>query len=286
MAKYFVYKNGVKDGPFDLEALRMVHIYETTLVWRVGDESWRKAFEYEELSDIIEVTPPKIPSDRIGYDVVEDVAEVNYKPAAILTLCYAIANILFSEFMLRDQFGIILNAGLPFLIWWYFKQFFIQLNDRTTAKFVNWVFAGYAAFVPLLVYTLFNGWDERIGRTIGEFLVNVVFGFFIDNYESSREELDSLIFVSKFVFYSFLLTIIFLWIAGIRLLNVNNRYDFPLKRIALSTMFFIPIHMFYLLAHAVVNVLPSWTVMHLLAMVPYLLLASHFYKADSEDATP
>jgi hypothetical protein len=286
MAQFFVYKNGVEDGPFGIEDLEIMSIYETTLVWKIGEENWKEAARFEELENIIQYSPPKIPEEKIGYDRVEDIAKIDYKKAAIFSVIYLLANVFISEFMYTSKLGLILNGGIPFVIWWYFKRFFINLNDRSTAKFVNWIFAGYAIFVPLLMYTLFNGWDERLGRSIGEFLVNIIIGTFQDDYNASTAELDSLIFVSKFVIYSFILITIFLWIAGIKLLRADKRYNFPLKRIAFSTMFFIPVHMFFLLGHAVINKVPDSTFMQIIAMIPYALLGVHFYRADSEDATP
>ena len=223
--------------------------------------------------------------EKIGYDMVEDIAKTDYKVAAIITVVYVLSNVFLSEFMLTSKIGLCLNAITPFVIWRYFKFFFIELKDYSTAKFINWIYVGYAIFIPLLMLTLFGGWDEKLGRTIGEFIWNIIMALTSDNHSANTEEAENLVWAAKMVAYSFLIVVILLWVTGIKILTVNKKYNFPLKRIALSTMLFIPVHMFYLLAYAVANKIPDSFFMHIIAMIPYILLSIHFYRADMEDAT-
>lgn len=279
-SKYYVYKNGIKDGPFDKSELQFARIYKDTLVWRVGDEDWIEASHYVELRSIINESPPTIPKDKIGYDQVEDIAKVNYKYAYIMAGVYVALNIVASEFMFTSKTGIILNVLFPFIIWSYFKKFFRELKDHSTARFINTIFIGYFLYVILLIYTsIFNDWDYRVFSTIGEFCGNVLFN------ENRSAELDSLVETANFILLAYIIIVVLIWMAGIKLLKVNKRYNFPLKRIAISAMLFIPIHMFYLLISGIINQAPDAGFMHVISMIPYGLLAIHFYRADNEDAT-
>jgi len=58
---YFIQQNGVKKGPFKLNELKAENIYFDELVWRSDDDKWKKASEFEELSDIFLIKPPLTP---------------------------------------------------------------------------------------------------------------------------------------------------------------------------------------------------------------------------------
>jgi hypothetical protein len=50
---YFIEKNGTKLGPYELSGLKQQIIYFDELIWRSDSDKWRKAADYEELSDIL-----------------------------------------------------------------------------------------------------------------------------------------------------------------------------------------------------------------------------------------
>ena len=67
---YFFQQAGTKKGPFKLPVLKQLTIYFDDLVWRSDSDQWKKASEFEELSDIIIITPPPTPKEK-------KIAEVN-----------------------------------------------------------------------------------------------------------------------------------------------------------------------------------------------------------------
>ncbi len=62
MKKYF-YSNGKeKFGPFSFDDLKNENISKDTLIWFEGLDDWKYAKEIKEFQEILEVTPPPIPS--------------------------------------------------------------------------------------------------------------------------------------------------------------------------------------------------------------------------------
>lgn len=89
---YFIEKNGTKLGPYKLSELKQLTIYFDELIWRSDSDQWRKAADYEELSDIIIINPPPTPKEK-------KIAEVNEnftgKIIAQLAFAYFLASLLF-----------------------------------------------------------------------------------------------------------------------------------------------------------------------------------------------
>jgi hypothetical protein len=67
---YFIVKNGTKLGPYKLSELKQKTVYFDELIWRSDSDQWRKAADYEELSDIFIIKPPPTPKEQ-------KIAEVN-----------------------------------------------------------------------------------------------------------------------------------------------------------------------------------------------------------------
>ena len=88
---YFIEKNGTKLGPYKLTELKQQTIYFDELIWRSDSDQWRKAADYEELSDIFILNPPPTPKEQ-------KIAEVNKnftgKIFGQIALSYFIASLL------------------------------------------------------------------------------------------------------------------------------------------------------------------------------------------------
>ncbi len=88
---YFIEKNGTKLGPYKLTELKQQTIYFDELIWRSDSDQWRKAADYEELSDIFIINPPPTPKEQ-------KIAEVNKnftgKIFGQIALSYFIASLL------------------------------------------------------------------------------------------------------------------------------------------------------------------------------------------------
>ena len=61
---YFIEKNGTKIGPYKLNELKQQTIYFNELIWRSDSDQWKKASDFEELSDILVITPPPTPKEQ------------------------------------------------------------------------------------------------------------------------------------------------------------------------------------------------------------------------------
>ncbi len=61
---YFVQQEGIKKGPFKLSELKELTVYFDELVWRSDNDLWKKASEFEELSDIFIIKPPPTPKEK------------------------------------------------------------------------------------------------------------------------------------------------------------------------------------------------------------------------------
>ncbi len=69
---YFIQKNGIKQGPYNLAELKLQTIYFDELIWRSDNSQWKKASEFEELQGVFIINPPPTPKEQKIY-------EVNYK---------------------------------------------------------------------------------------------------------------------------------------------------------------------------------------------------------------
>lgn len=66
LKKYYIVKNGEKVGPFTITELQGQEFNKETLVWYNGLENWVKAEIIEELSEVLEQTPPPIPTIAVN----------------------------------------------------------------------------------------------------------------------------------------------------------------------------------------------------------------------------
>lgn len=62
---YFIIRNGIKEGPFDISELKQMKLPNDTLVWKEGFENWKQAKEVDELKEITFTPPPPIPKIKI-----------------------------------------------------------------------------------------------------------------------------------------------------------------------------------------------------------------------------
>ncbi|MCX8211815.1 MAG: hypothetical protein OTI34_12250, partial [Lewinella sp.] len=109
--------------------------------------------------------------------------------------------------------------------------------------------------------------------------------------------------VLELLHYSILASIIAIFLFSIKLLSASSRHPFPLKRIALSTMFLLPL---YMIVSLILNAHFFWQFLYFLAlifgdgtserpvmgfwshlffMIPYFCLAYFFYRANKDDRT-
>lgn len=62
--EYFIVENKEKKGPFSVIDLAEMEITKSTLVWKKGLEDWVTADKLEELVEILDSTPPPIPTNH------------------------------------------------------------------------------------------------------------------------------------------------------------------------------------------------------------------------------
>ena len=181
---------------------------------------------------------------------------------------------------------IVLTTALSLYVWWSFRQYFVKVEDKATAKWL---------LVIIFTITLFG-------------LSNLIFY----STTSMFEELPTNTFVYglfNFLFYFVMASLIAFIAVCIKIISVNRNHSFPLKRIAISAALFIPLYMlvtsfsniqFIWQAKEVMDVVmadPTGGMLtapdmfsglfssvkflwNLLIMIPYFFLFFHFYKAD------
>lgn len=288
MQKYHVYKNGIQDGPFSKQELELVRIYANTLIWQEGDSDWREASTFSELSDILSQEAPPLPTHKIGYDQVEDIAKVNYRYAIVVAGVYAGINLFYAQHAYGSFFGILLQLILPILCWRYFKKFFLEYGDRYTAKFINWIYASYFFFYATFIYTAATDWVGSAANSGIEYLLNIIFTVADPSHEQQTAYLEELSWMLMILIFLLVSTFVFIWVAGFRVMKASKNYDFPLKRIAISTMVCLPIYMLYMVTAAMdTSMEPSENFfINLIGMLPFIFLFIHFYQAETLDATP
>jgi hypothetical protein len=66
MANYHVSIKGQKSGPYTLEEVKAMKISDEDLVWNANMRDWQKAMYLIELNGHINITPPKLPENRIN----------------------------------------------------------------------------------------------------------------------------------------------------------------------------------------------------------------------------
>ena len=62
--KYFIAEEQEQRGPFSFNELKEMGITKNTLIWKEGFKDWLKAKKIEELSDLLLIKPPKLPSSK------------------------------------------------------------------------------------------------------------------------------------------------------------------------------------------------------------------------------
>lgn len=68
--KYFISIKGKKQGPYNLEELRNLNLFNTTLVWKNGMQDWQQAKEIDELKEITLTPPPELPKGKLSGDEI------------------------------------------------------------------------------------------------------------------------------------------------------------------------------------------------------------------------
>lgn len=234
------------------------------------------------------------------YSQIEDIAGVDYKKAMILTAVY-IALHLFTKdyFPYFSTTWILVTSILSVSIWIYFKKYFDAMNDKATGKWLQGLIIG------LVLYGLINLFTS--------------FAFSFQNIQDYHEiTKESFLKIFQTTFYLSCIPVLMIFIAGIRIINVNKTHPFPLKRIAFSSMFIIPIYMLVSLienmpmTNQIIDVFNGilyifYSLMtylfglgegefaehfrvgfmgNLFLMIPYYFLLHHFYRAEMDDATP
>jgi len=286
MKQYYFIDGDFKVGPLSLEELSDESIFRNTLVWREGLADWIAAGDFPELIDKIKDSPPPVPIEeennkpRYDYSEIEDKAGVEYSYATVFTGSYIALN-LFAKPYLFVQLEVLIATVLVVLIWNYFKKYFDSQNDVITGKWIAYIMGAYVVFGLLNLYILNASW--------GESLTGIIWEWWNGSGSGYKDAFSAKINIIMLGLFGSMLTI---FIVGFRVIQVNNNYPFPLKRIAISAMILAPISMLvYLFERAAIYMSYGYyesqvgLVGNLILLLPYLFLLQHFYKADRDDQT-
>ncbi len=232
---------------------------------------------------------------KYDYSKVEDIAGVEYKNAIIFTAVYILLHLFAKNILGHISFlWIASTTTLSVVIWGYFKKYFIATNDIVTSKWINWIVYAYIAYGLLSLFSI------------------MCFDF-ETALEFSPKVFEKI--VQVFIYLSFI-PLILIFFSAIKINSANRRHSFPLKRIAFSSMFFIPLYMLlsvieqmpiFSQAIYLLNILISLLQYvfgmegdgaetfaqfqvgfygNVILMIPYYFLLYHFYRANEDDATP
>ena len=305
MKEYYILKKQNKEGPYSLEELKAQSIFPHTIILKKGSENPRTAFKLKELSSLFEKVsaqnavqniktklpmsglenlkePPKeydlVPgTTKVDYSQIEDIAGVDYKKAIYITAAFIALNIFFKEDAVLGFFGIVLSTTLVVFVWMYFKKYFDAMKDTSTANWIQWIIGAHILFG---ISNMFSSAHSSIS-SIGSFVTEdekVIQGF-------------------GFMVIGIIVSTLIVFISGFKILAANKKHPFPLKRIAISTMILVPLYMIIsLIENMPISKELVWIfggddfetgpIFNAILMLPFFFLLHHFYRADTEDATP
>jgi hypothetical protein len=63
--KYYVHIDNQQKGPFALQELKELNISRDTMIWYEGLETWIKAIDSEELTEIFKNVPPPLELNKV-----------------------------------------------------------------------------------------------------------------------------------------------------------------------------------------------------------------------------
>lgn len=227
----------------------------------------------------------KMKTKKYSYENVEKIAQVNYKYAMIATACFIALHFGFFDDNLSDVSYILISTLLSIYAWYSFRAYFVNVGDTVTSKSLLVIISVIAAFggVNFLVYSTTS---LSTGLPTNDF----VFSIF------------------KILYYFIIISLIGFVVVCIRIVTISHKHSFPLRKIAISAMIFIPLYMLvtcisnirfimetkaivdYAMANPVLSTEPpeflsgifSFVkfVWNLIILTPYYFLFFHFMKAD------
>lgn len=190
MKKYFYSKGKEKSGPFSFEELKNEGISKDTLIWFEGLDDWKYAREIKEFEEILELTPPPIPSDNLksktpeneSYQVIEENKQYQSNSSSTKQGMFSIS-FSFQGRIRRTEYGIsfiifailfsIINVlieesvELAFLVFLYIPLywFFFAQGAKRSHDLGN---SGWYQLIPLYpLWLLFGKGEEGISNKYG-----------------------------------------------------------------------------------------------------------------------
>lgn len=280
--EYYIARGTEKTGPFSLEELQSQAIQPNTLIWKLGWSNWKEASQVAEIQVSFPPapTPPPVPVPKTDYSRVEDKAGVDYKRAMIVTAVFVLFQLVGRPWALQS-YGVAISSAMVCFAWYYFRKYFDAAGDQSTGLWINWIIGTYIGFGVLNLFALNISWTEDFIVAFWDSLAN-------DNLYAGADMQQSLsiIQIGLLLFCMVIITV------SVKIILVNHRHPFPLTRIAVAAMTCIPLA---LITNLIESVLLSeeyienkeltyiWSAILLL---PYYFLFYHFYRAETDDASP
>ncbi len=299
--QYYYAIDNVQHGPVPIDELFSLGLTQSSLVWSEGMSDWAPIKDVGEIQYYIvkhkkslpiapeeNKQPPPIvtPTERIDYTKVEDIARVDYKRPMIMTGIFLFFYVISYNWLHSTFLGVFAFLIWPLLIFSYFKKFLVNVGDRNVAKFINALYVSHGVFfISFLIGQYLNADTETQQIAFFEYIFILLNDVFSDEAYSGPipEHISQILGLIIMTFLSFLIAAIFMIIAGVKLISADNRYDFPLKRMAWSFIIILPLFMINSIGYT--GEAPRLLVRIFLA-IPFILLFIHFFQADQLDATP
>lgn len=222
---------------------------------------------------------------KYDYSQVEQISGLEYKYSLIAI--GLLVGLQFNIIPISDgSAAIILKTGLSLFVWWSFRQYFVKVNDMSTAKWL---------LIIISIFILYG-------------IANLAFYWSTNLFENNMKN-EALIPLFKGLFYLVMFSLIAFILVCFKILTTNKNHSFPLQGIALSSAIFIPL---FILFSSISNFQYIWQLKNIvdgamsdptggmltppdfimgifssikffwniLVMLPYYFLFMHFYRAD------
>lgn len=143
--------------------------------------------------------------------------------------------------------------------------------------------AAWPFFVSVILMIIILGEDMPYISMI-EVIIQGLWTLFDHNYIPRYPESERFLTFSLLTAIAVIACFVMIWVTGIRLLKQQKYYDFPLNRIAWSSMICIPLTIITIFSTG--EYADNSLIWQAILMLPYIFLFIHFYNADRYDATP
>jgi hypothetical protein len=146
--KYFILVNNIQEGPFTIKELKSKFIHPEAKLWNSSFDSWKSISDIEELKEVMNKLPPKLPKNRL--EKSEEHSQKRTYLWVILVL-YIAMNVFFF-YSLWNPIGVIISTGLSVFIWHNYGQIILRPENTKIIKWINCIIIAQLIFGVVAFY--------------------------------------------------------------------------------------------------------------------------------------